>query len=87
MVKDMAGTTRDSIDTKFKFDDKDFVLIDTAGIRRLSKIGTRNIENWSVMRTERAITRSDVVAVVIDGVDGIHQQDLSVISRVLEENK
>jgi GTP-binding protein len=66
MVKDMAGTTRDSIDTKFKFDEKDFVLIDTAGIRRLSKIGTRNIENWSVMRTERAITRSDVVAVVID---------------------
>lgn len=87
MVKDLAGTTRDSIDTKFKYNEKDFVLIDTAGIRRLSKIGTRNIENWSVMRTERSITRSDVVAVVIDGVDGIHQQDLSVISRVLEEKK
>lgn len=87
MVKDMAGTTRDSIDTKFTFEDKDFVLIDTAGIRRLSKIGTRNIENWSVMRTERALTRSDVVAVVVDGVDGIHQQDLSIISRVLEEHK
>lgn len=87
MVKDMAGTTRDSIDTKFKYNEKDFVLIDTAWIRRLSKIGTRNIENWSVMRTERSITRSDIVAVIVDGVDGIHQQDLSIISRVLEENK
>lgn len=87
MVKDMAWTTRDSIDTKFKYEDKDFVLIDTAWIRRLSKIWTRNIENWSVMRTERSITRSDIVAVVIDWVDWIHQQDLSIISRVLEENK
>lgn len=87
MVKDMAWTTRDSIDTKFKYNEKDFVLIDTAWIRRLSKIGTRNIENWSVMRTERSITRSDIVAVVVDGVDGIHQQDLSIISRVLEEKK
>lgn len=87
MVKDMAWTTRDSIDTKFKFEEKDFVLIDTAWIRRLSKIWTRNIENWSVMRTERSITRADIVAVVIDWVDWIHQQDLSIISRVLEEHK
>lgn len=87
MVKDMAGTTRDSIDTKFHYNEKDFVLIDTAGIRRLSKIGTRNIENWSVMRTERSITRSDIVAVIVDGVDGIHQQDLSIIGRVLDEKK
>lgn len=87
MVKDMAGTTRDSIDTKFMYNESDFVLIDTAWIRRLSKIGTRNIENWSVMRTERSITRADIVAVVVDWVDGIHQQDLSIISRVLEEKK
>lgn len=87
MVKNMAWTTRDSIDTKFKYNEKDFVLIDTAWIRRLSKIGTRNIENWSVMRTERSITRADIVAVIVDWVDWIHQQDLSIISRVLEENK
>lgn len=87
MVKDMAWTTRDSIDTKFKYEDNEFILIDTAWIRRLSKIWTRNIENWSVMRTERAITRSDIVAVIVDGVDWIHTQDLSIISRVLEENK
>lgn len=87
MVKDMAGTTRDSIDTKFKFEDTDFTLIDTAGIRRLSKVGTRNIENWSVMRTERAIKRADIIAVIMDGYEGIVQQDLSIISTVLEERK
>lgn len=87
MVKDMAWTTRDSIDTKFKFDETNFVLIDTAWIRRLSKVWVRNVEDWSVMRTERAITRADVIAVVIDWFDGIVHQDLSIISKVLEENK
>lgn len=87
MVKDMEHTTRDSIDTKFKFHENDFVLIDTAWVRRLSKIGVRNIEDWSVMRTNRAITRADVIAVVIDGFQGIVHQDLSIISKVLEEHK
>lgn len=87
MVKDQSGTTRDSIDTKFTHADQDFVLIDTAWIRRLSKIGTRNVENWSVMRSERALKRADIIGVVIDGFDGIVQQDLSIISRALEEKK
>ena len=87
MVKDMPGTTRDSIDTKFRYNEKDYVLIDTAGIRRLSKIWTRNVENWSVMRSERAIKRADIIAVVVDGFEWIVQQDLSIISRVLEEKK
>lgn len=87
MVRDMPGTTRDSIDTKFHYENTDFTLIDTAGIRRLSKVGTRNIENWSIMRTERAIKRADIVCVVIDGYEGIVQQDLSVISQAIEEKK
>ncbi|MFK7780250.1 MAG: ribosome biogenesis GTPase Der, partial [Candidatus Gracilibacteria bacterium] len=87
MVKDFSGTTRDSIDTKFKYEDTDFVLIDTAGVRRLSKVGVRNIEDWSVMRTNRAITRADVIAVIIDGFDGIVHQDLSIIGTALEEHK
>lgn len=87
MVKDMAGTTRDAIDTKFKYAEKDFTLIDTAGIRRLSKIGTRNVENWSIMRSERALKRANVIAVVVDGFEGIVQQDLSLISKVVEEKK
>lgn len=87
MVKDLAGTTRDAIDTKFHYSDIDFTLIDTAGIRRLSKVGTRNIENWSVMRSERALKRADVIAVVVDGFEWIVQQDLSLIGRVMEEKK
>ena len=87
MVKDMAGTTRDAIDMKFHYENTDFTLIDTAGIRRLSKIGTRNVENWSIMRTERALKRADIIAVIIDGFEGIVQQDLSLISQVIEEKK
>ncbi len=87
MVKDFSWTTRDSIDTKFKYNDTNFVLIDTAWVRRLSKVWVRNIEDWSVMRTQRAITRADVIAVVIDWFDWIVHQDLSIVSKVLEENK
>jgi len=87
MVKDMSWTTRDSIDTKFKFWETDFVLIDTAWIRRLSKVWVRNVEDWSVMRSNRAITRADVIAVIIDGFDWIVHQDLSIISKVLDEKK
>ena len=87
MVKDLSGTTRDAIDTKFSFWDQDFTLIDTAGIRRLSRVGTRNIENWSVMRSERALKRADIIAVIIDGFEWIVQQDLSLISKTIEENK
>lgn len=87
MVKDMAGTTRDAIDTKFTYGDEEFTLIDTAGIRRLSRVGTRNIENWSVMRSERALKRADVIAVIVDGFDGIVQQDLSLIGKTMDEKK
>ena len=87
MVKDLSGTTRDSIDTKMEYGGKDFILIDTAGIRRLSRVGTRNIENWSIMRTERSLKRADIIAVVVDGFEWIVQQDLSIISKVLEEKK
>lgn len=87
MVKDMPWTTRDSIDTKFYYKDSKFVLIDTAWIRRLSKVGIRNVEDWSILRTERAISRADVIAVVIDWYEWIVQWDLAIIWRVLEENK
>lgn len=87
MVKDMDHTTRDSIDTKFVHNEQDFVLIDTAGMRRLSKVGVRNIEDWSVMRTNRSIARADIIGVVIDGVQWIVHQDLSIISNILEEKK
>lgn len=87
MVKDLAWTTRDSIDSKFSYNWQNFVLIDTAWIRRLSKIWTRNIENWSIMRTDRAISRADIVVVVIDAYEWVVWQDLSIINKSLEENK
>ena len=87
MVKDKDGTTRDSIDTKFCFNSENFILIDTAWIRRLSKVWIRNIEDWSIIRTNRSISRSDVVAVIIDWFSWIVHQDLSIISKVLEEKK
>lgn len=87
MVQDESGTTRDSIDTKFNYKWKDFTLIDTAWIRRLSKVWVRNIENRSVMRSERAIKRADIVSVIIDAYEWVVQQDLNIISQVLEEKK
>jgi GTPase len=87
MVRDMPGTTRDAVDTPFTYKDQKFVLIDTAGIRRSGKIGTGNIEDWSVVRSQRAIERADIVALVIDAFDGISAQDLHILERALEENK
>jgi len=66
MVRDMPGTTRDSIDSIVEWNGEKIVLIDTAGIRRSGKIGSANLEQWSVMRSERSITRADLVAIVID---------------------
>jgi GTP-binding protein len=69
IVKDMPGTTRDSIDTIITHKDTEICLIDTAGIRRAGKIGSANIEQWSVLRAESAIERADIVAVVMDAFE------------------
>lgn len=87
MVRDMPGTTRDSVDTVFEFQDRKFVLIDTAWIRRSGKIGNQNIEDWSVIRSERAIERADVVAIVIDWFDWITAWDQHIVAKALEEKK
>jgi GTPase len=83
----MPGTTRDAIDTVIQFQDEDIVLIDTAGIRRAGKIGSANIEQWSVMRAEKSVERSDVVAVVIDGYEGIAHQDEHIVGEAMKEKK
>lgn len=87
VVKDMPGTTRDSLDTIIKHNGQNICLIDTAGIRRAGKIGTRNIEQWSVLRAERAIERADVVGVVIDAYDGISHQDEHLVGVAMEAKK
>ncbi len=77
IVSEIAGTTRDAIDTPFRFDDQDYILIDTAGIRRKKKV-IEDVERYSVMRALTAIERSDVVLIVIDATEGITDQDKKI---------
>lgn len=77
IVSDIAGTTRDAIDTKLEFEGKEYVFIDTAGMRRKSKV-KEDIERYSVIRAVTAVERADVVIVVIDAVEGITEQDAKI---------
>jgi GTP-binding protein len=77
IVSDIAGTTRDAIDTPFTMNDQEYVLIDTAGIRRRKKIN-ESIEHYSVLRAITAIERSDVSLLVIDAVEGVTEQDKKI---------
>ncbi len=87
MVRDMPGTTRDAIDTEIEFDGKKVVLIDTAGIRRAGKIGIGNIEDWSVLRSERSIERADVAVIVLDASEGVTGQDQAIIGKAIEAKR
>lgn len=86
IVSDMAGTTRDSIDTHWKHDGTEFVLIDTAGMRRKGKIDLP-VERYSVVRALRAIDRSDVAVLVLDGVEGVTEQDKKIAGYIHESGK
>jgi GTP-binding protein len=77
IVSELEGTTRDAIDTVFKHDGRDYVVIDTAGIRKKGKV-YENIEKYAVLRSLQAIERADVVLFVIDGISGIRDQDKHV---------
>ncbi len=86
IVSDIAGTTREAIDTPFTMEDKKYVLIDTAGIRRKSKV-EENIEKYSVLRAMTAIERADVCLIVIDAVEGVTEQDKRVAGLAHEAGK
>lgn len=86
IVSDIEGTTRDAIDTPFKVDDKEYMIIDTAGIRKRGKI-YENIEKYSILRAMNAIERSNVVLFVIDGELGIREQDKHVAGLAHEAGK
>ena len=77
IVSDVAGTTRDAIDTEFEVDGRRVVLVDTAGIRRQAKV-QESVEYYTVLRSQRAAERADVALVVCDAQDGITSQDLRV---------
>lgn len=86
IVSNIEGTTRDAIDTPFKREGKEYVVVDTAGIRKRGKV-YENIEKYSVMRAMSAIERCDVVLVVIDGESGIRDQDKHVAGYAHEAGK
>jgi len=86
IVSNIPGTTRDSIDSKFKYYGEEIILIDTAGLRRKAKV-SQNIEMWSIVRTARAIERCDVAVVMIDGEIGLEDQDKKIINQVNDSRK
>ena len=77
IVSDVAGTTRDAVDTAVTWQDKEYVFIDTAGLRRKSKI-KEELERFSIIRTVAAVERADVVVVVIDAAEGVTEQDAKI---------
>ena len=77
IVSDIAGTTRDAIDTDVRFDGRDYVFIDTAGIRRKSKV-KEDLERYSIIRAVSAVERADVVIILIDAVEGVTEQDAKI---------
>ena len=86
IVSDIAGTTRDAIDTEFENENGKYVLIDTAGIRRKSKI-KESIEKFSIMRTLLAIERADVCLMMIDATQGVTDQDTKIAGEAHEAGK
>ena len=86
IVSDIAGTTRDAIDTVIRCNKKEYVLIDTAGLRRKNKI-KENIEHYSIVRAVAAIERSQVVILVIDATEGVTEQDAKIAGIAHERNK
>lgn len=86
IVTNIAGTTRDAIDTKFTYDGKNYTIIDTAGIRKKSKVED-DVEYYSVMRAFDAVRRADVCLLVVDSEDGLTEQDTKIIGYIHEQGK
>lgn len=86
IVSNIPGTTRDAIDTPFIYEDRNYILIDTAGIRRKKKIAEVT-ENYSVIRSFRAVDRADIVLMVLDSTEGVTEQDKRIIGYGHEEGK
>ncbi len=86
IVSDVAGTTRDAIDTEVVHNGKEYVFIDTAGLRRKNKI-KEELERYSIIRTVTAVERADVVLMVIDAVEGVTEQDAKIAGIAHERGK
>lgn len=86
IVSDIAGTTRDAIDTKVKWQGRDYIFIDTAGLRRKGKV-KEEIERYSVIRTVTAVERANVVVIMIDATEGVTEQDAKIAGIAHERGK
>lgn len=86
VVSDVAGTTRDSIDTPFTYHGRPFIFVDTAGLRRQARIDD-GVEFYSSLRSRRAIDRSDICLLMIDAVEGLHNQDLKIATLAWEAGR
>ncbi len=87
LVSNIAGTTRDAIDTEFKYNGSKYTIIDTAGMRRQRSVLKESVEGYSVIRAMEAIKRADVVLIVFDANEEISEQDVRIAGYVHEENK
>ncbi|CAM3158991.1 ribosome biogenesis GTPase Der [Sporolactobacillus spathodeae] len=86
IVSDIAGTTRDAIDTPFSRDGQDYIIVDTAGIRRRGKVYEKT-EKYSVLRAQRSIEEADVILFLINGAEGILEQDKKIAGYALEAGR
>ena len=86
IVSDIAGTTRDAIDTEVKYQGREYVFIDTAGLRRKNKI-KEELEKYMIVRTVSAVERADVVVLVIDAAEGVTEQDAKIAGIAHERGK
>lgn len=87
IVSNIAGTTRDAIDTPFTYNGRKYVIIDTAGMRRKRAIESDSVEQYSVMRSLNAVRRADVCLVVMDANEGLSEQDVKIAGFIHEEGK
>jgi len=87
IVSSIAGTTRDSVNIPFKYNGKKYSLIDTAGMRKKSKIEDNTIERYSILRSLDSIRKADIAILVVDVTEEISDQDLKIMSFVIEQNK
>lgn len=86
IVSDIAGTTRDAVDTNIRYNGKDYIFIDTAGLRRKNKI-KEELEKYMIVRTVSAVERADVVILMIDAIEGVTEQDAKIAGIAHERGK
>ena len=87
VVSNVAGTTRDAIDTPFRYNGQEYLIIDTAGMRRQRSVQKESVEGYSVIRSMEAIKRADIVLIVFDSSEEISEQDVRIAGYVHEEGK